>query len=321
MLVDNLFTQVLVEPALLHARTHLRIVSGFATASMAHRHLEQLAKEGANTSVELIIGMTGLFGLEMTQHRAFAELSQKKPFGLDFSCRYVAQNSQPIHAKTYLWASKSGPFLAYCGSANYTRAGFTGPQKEALTEASPSSVSSFVDDCYESTVECIDASVDEYVAFTETRHVDDRNSDDVVTLPLVVERTGETHKRSGLNWGQRPEHNRNPDQAYIPVPSRHYDFFPAVGQHFAALTDDAHPFIFVRAQERGKALHTPLNNAELGLYFRKRLGLQSGEYVTRQHLLDYGRNDVTFIKIDDENFLMDFRPYHEAEHDVEGRQA
>lgn len=320
MLIDDLFNQILIEPALNHPNSHLRIVSGFATASMAHRHLEQLAANDASASVELVVGMTGHLGIEKTQHRAFAELARYNAYGLNFNCRYVTQRRNPVHAKTYLWANETGPFLAFCGSANYTRTGFTGPQTEAVAVADPEIVSVFFNDCRASSVDCLDEDVVESVDLTETRHVDDQVSQDVVELPLVIERTGEVHKRSGLNWGQRPEHNRHPDQAYIPVPARHYDKFPEIGQHFTVLTDDDFPFVFVRAQERGKALHTPHNNAALGLYFRKRLGVKSGEFVTRQHLDDYGRKSVTFIRIDDETYLMDFRPNVGPEDSAESGQ-
>ncbi len=46
------------------------------------------------------------------------------------------------------------------------------------------------------------------------------SSKNFVDLPLVMSgppARGEVHQRSGLNWGQRE--GRNPDQAYIPIPS------------------------------------------------------------------------------------------------------
>jgi hypothetical protein len=64
--------------------------------------------------------------------------------------------------------------------------------------------------------------------------------------------------------------------------------------------------ICVRAQDGGKGLHTTLNNSLLGTYFRYRLGVKEGEFVTKEHLLKYGRTDVTFYKIDNENYLLDF---------------
>lgn len=318
MLIDNLFSQVLIEPALQHAKTRLQIVSGFATGSMAHRHLEELEKRGANTSIELIVGMTNHSGIEKAQHKVLCDLAQSQADGIDFSCRYIARNN-PVHAKTYVWLDDSGPFMAFCGSANYTITGFIRRQIEAVTEADPVLVSKFYEECLPYTIDCLDETAPDCVKLMETRRVGDNVNKDMVTLTLLDSRTGETPKRSGLNWGQRP--GRDPNQAYIPIPSQHYDFFPKIGEQFTALTDDDFPFVFVRAQERGKALHTTQNNALLGEYIRTRMGVPSGEFITKQHLLDYGRTDVTFIKIEDETYLMDFRPSGEAEHSIESGET
>lgn len=310
MLIDNLFSQALIEPALRHAKTRLQIVSGFATGSMAHRHLEELAKRGANASIELIVGMTNHSGIEQAQHKVLCDLAQNGAYGMDFSCRYIARSS-PVHAKTYVWLDDSGPFMAFCGSANYTITGFIRRQIEAVTQADPVLAAKFYEERLPYTIDCLDETVTDYVTLTETRRVDDKTTKDMVTLSLLVKRTGETHKAGGgLNWGQRSTRNR--DESYIPIPVQHYDFFPDIGEQFTVQTDDGFPFVFVRAQQRGKALHTTQNNALLGEYIRTRMGLPSGEFITKQHLLDYGRTDVTFIKIDEETYLMDFSPSIES---------
>ncbi len=64
--------------------------------------------------------------------------------------------------------------------------------------------------------------------------------------------------------------------------------------------------ICTRAQDNGKAIHTPHNNSIIGEYFRKRLGVPLGDPVKMEHLLQYGRTDIDFYKIDDENYYMDF---------------
>ena len=54
------------------------------------------------------------------------------------------------------------------------------------------------------------------------------------------------------------------------------------------------------------------SNAQLGEYFRNRLGLSNGAFVTKADLETYGRTDVTFYKLDEEQYYMDF-----AVHDVQ----
>ena len=46
----------------------------------------------------------------------------------------------------------------------------------------------------------------------------------------------------------------------------------------------------------------------LGEYFRNRLDLANGAFITKADLERYGRTDVTFIKVDDEQYFMSFAP-------------
>lgn len=124
----------------------------------------------------------------------------------------------------------------------------------------------------------------------------------------LLDRSGKLPKRSGLNWGQRPEQGRNPNQAYIRIPAKvgRMGFFPERGDRFSLKTDDGKTFLCTVNQSKGKAIHSCENNALLGTYFRNRLGVPSGQLVTRQHLDSYGRTDITFRKLGDKSYLMDF---------------
>lgn len=83
-------------------------------------------------------------------------------------------------------------------------------------------------------------------------------------------------------------------------------FFPLNKQHFIAVTDDKCSLRLRVEQQNDKAITTPECNARLGEYFRMRLGLANGELVKTEVLVKYGRTDVTFIKIDEEQYYMDF---------------
>ena len=61
-------------------------------------------------------------------------------------------------------------------------------------------------------------------------------------------------------------------------------------------------------QQNDKAITTPARNSDLGEYFRNRLGLANGDFVTREDLDRYGRTNVIFIKLDEETYYMDFSP-------------
>jgi hypothetical protein len=125
----------------------------------------------------------------------------------------------------------------------------------------------------------------------------------------LVDRSGQVPARSGLNWGQRPELGREPNQAYLSVRGdlRSSSFFPPIGMHFTVLCDDGAIMEMTRAQAEGKGLQTPHDNSEIGRYFRKRLGLPDGVYVRTEDVIRYGRTSVDFYKIDNENYYMDFK--------------
>ena len=111
----------------------------------------------------------------------------------------------------------------------------------------------------------------------------------------------------GLNWGQRD--NRDPNQAYLQLTPDIYrgDFFPPKGKYFVVETDDNKTFIMTRAQkEMGTALQIPDNNALLGEYLRERLGVTSGNPITKEDILNFGLSEITFHKKDDMHFLMSF---------------
>ena len=132
--------------------------------------------------------------------------------------------------------------------------------------------------------------------------------DEFVTLPLVTGTKNKISvpKSSGLNWGQRPQ--RNQDQAYIAVPVdiQRSNFFPNPGENFLMRCDDGEEFNCKRAQANGKAIETPDNNAILGLYFRKRLGIRPGYLVTIQHLYKYGRTSVDIYYKNKNEYFLDF---------------
>jgi hypothetical protein len=114
---------------------------------------------------------------------------------------------------------------------------------------------------------------------------------------------------SGLNWGQRPGRDKN--QAYLSVPStvQKSDFFPDIGVEFVVKTTDGESWICARRQQNGKAIHTVSSNSIMGMYFRKRLGVNPGEFVLVDHLLNYGRTNVDIYKESVNTYILDFDLY------------
>ncbi len=327
MLTSNLFEEVLLKPA--HAGAdELSIVSGYATSAMAFRHLEALTNFNPDIKINLIVGMSPVDGLSSVNHRGFQELMQSL-FPGNFSCGYLT-SMPPVHSKVYIWLTNHRPTLCFTGSANYTQTAFSQNQREAMTETDPGHGFAYYSHLIGQSIFCnnLDAEniVQIYNENAQSRIRRERNSiaqqgedeiDNLSTagllgLPSVnvslLDRSGNLPPRSGLNWGQRPEAHREPNQAYIrlPVSISGTNFFPERPTQFTIITDDERVLVCSRAQDFGKAIHTPQNNSLIGEYFRNRLGLANGALVTLADLERYGRTSVTFYKIDDETYFMDF---------------
>ncbi|MFD2289243.1 NgoFVII family restriction endonuclease [Pedobacter petrophilus] len=314
----ELFDEVLANP-ISDGADKLLIVSGYASANMVARHADYARKIlKKNLSVDLIIGMGVRDGIELKNHKSLIQLQESKD--LNFKCHYII-NSPAVHSKVYTWLKKDEPYKSFIGSANYTQNAFSTSMREAVTPADPILSSNYFYTLLRESINCnadygiISSHIDFYESkriIKELHKIDDldlANHDlDKVTLTLLDRSTGEVPGRSGLNWGQRPEYNRDPNQAYLNIPSDicRSGFFPELKTVFTIMTDDDKQLICVRAQQNGKGLHTTLNNALMGQYFRFRLGLKNGEKITLKHLMKYGRTDVDLYKIDEETYLMDF---------------
>ncbi|MDR2581203.1 MAG: NgoFVII family restriction endonuclease [Fibromonadaceae bacterium] len=321
MIYENLYEEVLIKPRQEGADT-LKIISGYASPAMASDHLEDLHDKRLNVHISLFIGMCPSDGLSLSNHHGFRSIvdSEVPSFKDRFSCSYIYK-TPPVHSKLYVWCKGEQFFKAFIGSANYTQNAFY-RQRELLAEIEGNGILEYCRMLEKESVFCNLSEAETLIRvhndgnyyrqhIHEDKHLHTeigKNDIKSIKISLLSNRTGEIQSIGGLNWGQRP--GREPNQAYIQLSPEIYngDFFPKAPQCFTVVTDDDRTFICRRAQkdEQGQAIHTPLNNSYIGEYFRNRLGLANGVPVTRQDLERYGRTDVVFYKIDDENYYMDF---------------
>ena len=316
MLSENLYRDILLAPAKKGADT-LYIVSGYASAGMAHQHIravqESLGSKEPPIHVNLIVGMGVKDGIAKSTHLGFVSLTERT-LKQAFTCGYVMQPPQ-IHAKVYAWFRGDKPMAGYVGSANYTQAGFLRSQREVMTPEDPRVIREYHKMVSEESCFCTHSDVqgivreDNLSVFTGEEIPVSPPAEETATTSFL-DADGNLPRRSGLNWGQRPEQKREPNQAYIPVPAKVYNsgFFPPREDHFTLHTDDGQAIICACRQQRGKAIQSPGNNSIIGEYFRRRLGVPLGEPVVKADLEKYGRFDIVFHKIDDDNYYMDFSP-------------
>lgn len=305
MFSSDLNRRVFIEP-MESGADHLCIVSAFATPTMATWLINLVKSLDKHIRLTLIIGMAGERGIPTTDHESFKSLMREQLTDNieSFECSYVYQGA-PVHSKLYIWLSNDRPVCAFAGSANFTQTAFSNHQREIVAVSDPDLAYEYFNSLIEDTIYCNHAEVEEVVTIIPPRDIVYENAEQV-TLSFLTRRTGNVGTTSGLNWGQRDR--RNPNEAYIPVPAHiaRSGFFPLDETVFTVLTDD-HRQLLLRVEQAGdKAITTPLSNALLGEYFRNRLGVAEGAKVTKDDLERYGRTDVTFTKIEEELFYMDF---------------
>ena len=84
------------------------------------------------------------------------------------------------------------------------------------------------------------------------------------------------------------------------------DFF-VKGFYFTILTDDEVVFICkISEDKRGMQVIHSLQERSFYEYIRNRIGVADGALITVADLHNYGRTDVEFYKLDNENYYMDF---------------
>lgn len=311
----DLENKVLLQPVT-EGADELCIVSAYASPSMATYHINKLQENGfMPIKIRIIIGMCPYDGLSLGIHKGFKDIQEKyalKPEYSDISCQYNYK-MPPVHSKIYVWLKHGSPFKAFSGSANYMQSAFSKDCGESLMECN-------ADEAYKNfqSIECnsiinTDNEVENYIRIYknqprlnyETREFYPTETPLTQTISLIS-KNGEVGKSSGLNWGQRI--GRNPEQAYIPLPRAiaQSGFFPLNKRYFTVITDDDYCMQMRVEQQGDKAVTCPDDNAMLGRYFKERLHLESSQPITADILRNYGRTDVTFSKLNDELFYMDF---------------
>lgn len=308
---DEVVEKILFNPVK-EGANRLCILTRGATPSMVSWVLKSYEELGIlNVTIELIICDALNEGINKGAHESFKELHGTRytdKWG-NFSCSYLFQPPTLEDNNYYVWLNDERIIKAFEVSGSFTQQYFLHDIKENIKEVD----ASFAYDIYKKmekrSIYCTHAEVDEYITFRSSgeRAMEERKIEGIDCVYLsLLERNGETGRRSGLNWGQREGRNKN--EAYIPLPSTiaKLGFFPLNKQHFLVITDDHHTLQLRVEQQNDKAITTPASNALLGEYFRNRLGLYNGAYVTTEDLRKYGRTDVAFYKIDEEQYYMDF---------------
>ena len=208
------------------------------------------------------------------------------------------------------------PTTGFSGSANYSQYGFFNTmQQNQMTEDNPITIRDYFENLKRNSIRIEDyiisqeetINVENVVGSLAPGEIEWIEYNKSVRISLLS-KNGTLPARSGLNWGQRPEYKRDPNQAYLSIRSdaRREGFLPEKTFTFTLLTDDNKTLDCTVAQDGRKAIHTTNDNSLLGKYFRNRLDVELGSLVTKDDLMRYGRTDFLLKKLDEETFFLDF---------------
>ena len=327
----------------IHPCTSLKVITAFTYCERISTHMIQLA-EGIKSnrfvkglSIEILLGMTKS-SLSQKKHEdicrmiGFLNSSKGMP---KISCRYIC-NGPEVHSKVYVWTYPEEmvgemPYVAFCGSLNYTMNAFY-KRRESVSMCSSIMAYRYYQELLADTIDCFDPAVSEklknVINNTADTAVDPDNVEkdylvydeevpvDTLKVSLLRADGSDTGYGSGINWGIRKNGTRrDQNQAYIPYnrQDKKAGFFPdRVDPEdencpmFKVITKDFGSFHMRMAQQGNKALHSVESNAILGEWIRKKIGAPSGGYITKQMLELYGKTYVTFRKYEDGTYLLDF---------------
>lgn len=337
---------ILYAPARLHCEhpcNSLKIVTAFTDCERISTHAITLAdgiksnKFLPGVTVDIILGMTKS-SLSIKKHqnicRLLEQLNKSKSMP-KIKCRYICSGTE-VHSKIYIWnqcstSNTETPFIAYCGSLNYTMNAFY-KRRETVSVCDSVSAYNYYTSLLPDTIDCFDPLVFDKLknisnhssealeeidnTYEDYQDYDKKTPIAVLNVSLLKADGSETGYGSGINWGIRPNGTkRNPNQAYIPYNAKDKmpGFFPDRNSPsdencpiFKVITKDFGSFHMRMAQQGNKALHSAENNSILGEWIRKKIGAPQGGYVTKQMLELYGKTYVTFRKYDDGTYLLDF---------------
>lgn len=233
--------------------------------------------------------------------------------------------STPSHAKFYIWRKSGKIQYILNGSANFSHKGLNSPYREVLNE-----VNTYAFPDFETYFSNIFESCIPYQRFEDEKNQENeaygaKKEEFCISGSLWA-------KGSKINWGHAPKGHTNPRDSYIPITTEMRKNFPSLfpeksqlkglgfadnepieiiwddGMTMAGLLEGTiytHKGTPSEKRYPNKISSYPSKKI-LGDYLRGRMGISSGEYVTKEAFIKYGRENVLIKKISESLYFFDF---------------
>lgn len=245
----------------------------------------------------------------------------------------VVYSKIPIHSKCYLWKKNNRVIHALVGSANFSINGLKTPYREVLAETTRDTfdpLNDYVSMILRETIPCYDHVIDP----SHTVNIANKqqsNEEELYTVSLLM-RNGETPQKSGVNWGHGVG-NVSQGDAYLPISTSIIREFSSLFPPKKAKPDFESPGSRTQRQndsieiiwDDGTTMEGLLEGTQLvegisypkqisssprknilGIYLRKRLGLEPSVLVTAEHLKLYGRTNISISLQSEGVYFCDF---------------
>ncbi len=297
--------------------------------------ISKLADLPSNIHATVIYGMYGSDNISAPLHNALLELQNKLP-NVE-----ILYSTIPVHSKVYFWREGENIANALIGSANFSVSGLRNDYKEILTDMEESSFPDFktyYEYVRQRCIACTDNNI-------RAKKVSKLPRTTARTQPLLahgicraslLDAKGLVPKKSGLNWGFSKGHVSEGD-AYIRITKEYIRSFPKMfppkkyvggivneasagrknreNDEVELIWDDGTVMIGllegqlsnnVDAMIYPKQISTSPKKSILGVYLRKRLGVDLNHLITKSDLKKYGRTHIDISLISDGIYYMDF---------------
>lgn len=322
---------VVLHSNLAESSDELIVISGYVGAEV----IKNLSGFPPNVRFEIIYGMYGSDNISEPLHKKLVELNGLLP---NVNIRY---STVPIHSKIYCWYSKNKLTGGYIGSANFTISGLRKDYKETLSDINSANVEQYQQYfkyVREHSIPCDDIRV----TIKKLKHISAKTdseaqpflSEGICRISLLGNK-GDVPSKSGLNWGCSNGNVKKGD-AYLRITTSNIRLFPNLfpqkkyingmpnvdstgkpnreNDEVELIWDDGTSMLGLMEGQNNingvvypKQISSSPSKNTIGMYLRKRLGIQSPDYiVTKTDLLKYGRTSIDISKIGDGIYYLDF---------------
>jgi hypothetical protein len=293
--------------------------------------VEKIARKiNSQIKCEIIYNCSKNSNVNAVYHKKYVDITENTNVNVYYKNSYN-------HAKIYVWLKNKLPLEIMTGSANFSSSGLCNDGQEILIDIEKkefTDVMNYVNTAFCDSQLCTKNKPFTTLSVNKKTKVHPNALDKIVKLNpptakiMLCDKVGHVHEKSGLNWGFGKAHIAK-DCSYIAIRKQLIKDLPSlfpyngknpnkgVGQAkrnkrqiAEGVFDDGESiklsFEGINPPDNFKQLTSFPKNNILGIYIRKRLGLNQFDQINYNHLKRYGRDNIEISKVGEGLYYLDF---------------